>query len=110
MKKFIAFLILPFCAVLHGATVMVDNSGRLVYPQADDFISVNKLATISDILAAGEGSGFPLVKIPMTKTDSGKPIEIELKVKEYGNSDAAYFQARRLRAGLVCMSARFVGI
>lgn len=90
MKKIIAFW-LASCAGLYGATVMVDNSGRLVYPQADDFISANKLATLSDILAAGEGGGFPLVKIPMSKTDLGKPVEVELKVKEYGNPDAAYW-------------------
>ena len=90
MKNLIALLLLSAC-IAQGATVMVDNTGRLVYPQADDFVSANKLATISDILAAGEGSGFPLVEIPMSKTDSGKPIEIELKVKEYGNPDAAYW-------------------
>lgn len=90
MKNLFTLLFFTAC-LAQGATVMVDNSGRLVYPQADDFVSANKLATISDILSAGEGSGFPLVKIPMTKTDSGKPIEIELKVKEYGNPDAAYW-------------------
>lgn len=91
MKKLTALLLFAVCASLNGATVMVDNSGRLVYPNADDFVSANKLATLSDILAAGEGGGFPLIKISMAKTDSGKPIEVELKVKEYGKRAASYW-------------------
>lgn len=90
MKNLFTLLFFTAC-LAQGATVMVDNSGRLIYPQADDFVSANKLATLSDILAAGEGGGFPLVKIPMSKTDLGKPVEVELKVKEYGNPDAAYW-------------------
>lgn len=99
MKNLFTLLFFTAC-LAQGATVMVDNTGRLVYPEADEFIAANKIATLADISGGGgAGGGYPLVKIPMDAvlTKSGnsvivhKPVEAELKVKEYRNPDAAYW-------------------
>lgn len=83
------WLILIFAAALAVAgprSAMVNEEGRLVYPDAPAFAKSNNLATKDDINAAtGGGSGaYPFVRIPMDADSAGKPVEVELKVKRYG--------------------------
>lgn len=86
--KYFLLLLIPI-ALFAQSSVMVDSRGRVVYPEWEDFMRENEIASKYDIGGSGSGSGgtCPLIKIDM----SGGYAEAELKVKYYNSETPDYW-------------------